>query len=109
MYVDMSICVFRFLICKLHELGIDNENVYEEIRQAVRVAPQFRFDWFVRSRTALELSRRCNVLIQLIEKEIGDVPEEKPAPSVSQRGRKRAAIPVTPTISSSSSKKKRKR
>src|SRR4051812_39792881 len=57
----------RFLICKLHEMGIDNENVYEEIRQSVRVAPQFRFDWFIRSRTAMELSRRCNVLIQLIE------------------------------------------
>lgn len=90
-------------------MGIDNENVYEEIRQSVRVAPQFRFDWFIRSRTAMELSRRCNVLIQLIEKEIGDLPEEKPTPSNVQRGRKRAAPVVTPTITPSSSKKKRKR
>jgi hypothetical protein len=64
--------------------------VYEEIRQAVRIAPQFRFDWFIRSRTAMELSRRCNVLIQLIEKEIGDLPEEKSTPAGGQRGRKRA-------------------
>jgi hypothetical protein len=56
-------------------LGFDQESVYEELRQAVRTAPQFRFDWFIRSRTAIELSRRCNVLIQIIEKEIGELPE----------------------------------
>lgn len=35
----------RFLVCMLHKLGFDAENVYEELRQAVRLAPQFRFDW----------------------------------------------------------------
>lgn len=43
---------FRFLVCKLHDFGSDNENVYDEIRQSIRSAPQFRFDWFIRSRTA---------------------------------------------------------
>ncbi|KAI6171188.1 Transcription activator [Aphelenchoides bicaudatus] len=98
----------RFLLCKLHELGIDNENVYEEIRQAVRIAPQFRFDWFIRSRTAIELNRRCNVLIQLIEKEVGDLPEEKSTPATGQRGRKRAAVPTTPAPTPSSSKKRKR-
>ena len=37
----------------LHKLGFDKENVYEELRQAVRSAPQFRFDWFIKSRTAV--------------------------------------------------------
>ena len=37
----------------LHSIGFDKENVYEEIRTAVRNAPQFRFDWFIKSRTAL--------------------------------------------------------
>ena len=27
-----------------------------------------RFDWFIKSRTAMELQRRCNTLIMLIEK-----------------------------------------
>ena len=36
----------------LHRLGIDKENVYEELRSAARSAPQFRFDWFLKSRTA---------------------------------------------------------
>ena len=44
------------------------DNVYEELRNEIRSAPQFRFDWFVKSRTAMELQRRCNTLITLIGK-----------------------------------------
>ncbi|PAA63931.1 hypothetical protein BOX15_Mlig021231g1 [Macrostomum lignano] len=62
----------RFLICYLHKLGLDTENAYELLRHAVRQTPQFRFDWFLKSRTAMELQRRCNTLITLIEKEMGD-------------------------------------
>ncbi|VDM71623.1 unnamed protein product [Strongylus vulgaris] len=64
--------MFRFLVCELHRLGFDKETVYEELRQSVRMAPQFRFDWFIKSRTAMELQRRCNTLITLIEKEMGE-------------------------------------
>lgn len=56
----------------LHKLGIDRECVYEELRQQIRDAPQFRFDWFIKSRTAMELQRRSNTLIGLIEKEISE-------------------------------------
>ncbi|VDD97846.1 unnamed protein product, partial [Enterobius vermicularis] len=63
----------RFMVCQLHKLGFDKDNVYEDLRQAVRAAPQFRFDWFIKSRTSVELQRRCNTLISLIEKEMGEV------------------------------------
>lgn len=63
----------RFLLFHLYELGFDNENVYDELRQKIRCAPQFRFDWFIRSRTTMEIQRRCNILISLIEKEMGDM------------------------------------
>lgn len=66
----------RFLVCILHKLGFDKENVYEELRSAVRHAPQFRFDWFLKSRTALELQRRCNTLITLIERENQEIEEK---------------------------------
>lgn len=58
-----------------------------------RCAPQFRFDWFIKSRTANELQRRCNTLITLIERENQELEEKereqkkllkknlKPAPS----------------------------
>merc|ERR1712025_1290887 len=67
----------RSLVCMLHKLGFDKENVYEELRAAVRAAPQFRFDWFIKSRTALELQRRCNTLIMLIEKEMNEIEERE--------------------------------
>uniref|UniRef100_A0A8C2FLK3 SWI/SNF related, matrix associated, actin dependent regulator of chromatin, subfamily a, member 1 n=1 Tax=Cyprinus carpio TaxID=7962 RepID=A0A8C2FLK3_CYPCA len=63
----------RFLICMLHKMGFDKEYVYEELRQCVRNAPQFRFDWFIKSRTAMVRTclsvfwERCNEL-QDIEK-----------------------------------------
>lgn len=69
----------RFLICMLHKLGFDKENVYDELRTAVRQAPQFRFDWFIKSRTAMELQRRCNTLITLIERENMEMEEKEKA------------------------------
>ncbi|GAA6093060.1 probable global transcription activator SNF2L1, partial [Tachysurus ichikawai] len=69
----------RFLICMLHKMGFDKENVYEELRQCVRNTPQFRFDWFIKSRTAMELQRRCNTLISLIEKENTEIEEKEKA------------------------------
>jgi len=75
----------RFLICQLHKLGTDNENVYDELRQAIRSAPQFRFDWFIRSRTAVELQRRCGVLVGLVEKEVGEQLEQKNAQTKGKR------------------------
>lgn len=69
----------RFLLCFLHKLGFDKENVYDELRYAVRQAPQFRFDWFIKSRTTLELQRRCNTLITLIERENQELEEKEKA------------------------------
>ncbi|KAG5450102.1 SWI/SNF- matrix-associated actin-dependent regulator of chromatin sub A member 5 [Clonorchis sinensis] len=70
----------RFLICMLHKLGFDRDNVYDDLRLAVRLAPQFRFDWFLRSRTAMELQRRCSTLITLIEREICDIDDRSKQP-----------------------------
>merc|ERR1711944_374776 len=69
----------RFLVCMLPKLGFDKENVYEELRSTVRNAPQFRFDWFIKSRTAMELQRRCNTLITLIERENHEIEEKEKA------------------------------
>uniref|UniRef100_F7FAD4 SWI/SNF related, matrix associated, actin dependent regulator of chromatin, subfamily a, member 1 n=1 Tax=Monodelphis domestica TaxID=13616 RepID=F7FAD4_MONDO len=100
----------RFLICMLHKMGFDKENVYEELRQCVRNAPQFRFDWFIKSRTAMEFQRRCNTLISLIEKENMEI-EEKERAEKKKRGTK---APITqkrkaePTMESSGKKDSKK-
>merc|ERR1712106_409466 len=77
----------RFLVCMLHKLGFDKENVYEDLRAAVRCAPQFRFDWFIKSRTAMELQRRCNTLIMLIEKEMNEIDEREKADRKKNKGK----------------------
>ncbi|XP_018584044.1 putative global transcription activator SNF2L1 [Scleropages formosus] len=92
----------RFLICMLHKMGFDKENVYEELRQCVRNAPQFRFDWFIKSRTAMELQRRCNTLISLIEKENMEIEEKeraekkKRAPKSQSVHKRKADVPSDP-------------
>uniref|UniRef100_A0A915DVR7 Uncharacterized protein n=1 Tax=Ditylenchus dipsaci TaxID=166011 RepID=A0A915DVR7_9BILA len=101
----------RFLLCHLHELGFDNENVYDELRQAIRSAPQFRFDWFIRSRTAAELQRRCNILISIVEKEIGDqIGEQKVASKAAEQPKQakgRGTKRKDPPTSSSATRSKR--
>jgi len=59
----------RFMVCSLAEHGFGEEDSYEKIRQDARRSPLFRFDWFLKSRTATEINRRCNTLIAILEKE----------------------------------------
>lgn len=51
----------------------------------LRHEPQFRFDWYIKSRTSTELQRRCNTLIMLIEKEMKDT-QDKSKKKVSRNG-----------------------
>lgn len=50
--------------------------------------PQFRFDWFLKSRNATELQRRTDTLVRLIEAESGksDVPAKRKSGSKKQGG-----------------------
>ncbi|KAI1317954.1 hypothetical protein EDD11_007476 [Mortierella claussenii] len=56
----------RFLIVQLERLGYGTDDVYDRIRDEVRRSPLFRFDWFLKSRTPLELQRRCAYLIKCL-------------------------------------------
>lgn len=105
----------RFLVCMLHKLGFDKENVYEELRAAIRSAPQFRFDWFLKSRTALELQRRCNTLITLIERENQEIEEKekqdkkkKPGNSATTKSSQKRKADAAAAPAAGSSKKKRR-
>ncbi|KAJ1918184.1 chromatin remodeling complex Adenosinetriphosphatase [Mycoemilia scoparia] len=60
----------RFMIIQLERLGYGSEDIYENIRTEFRHSPLFRFDWFIKSRNALEIQRRCQTLIGLLQKEI---------------------------------------
>ncbi|KTW28151.1 hypothetical protein T552_02010 [Pneumocystis carinii B80] len=66
----------RFLLVKLNEYGLGTEDVYERLREEIRISPLFRFDWFFKSRTALELQRRCATLLTSVKREL-EMNEEK--------------------------------
>eukprot|EP00656_Telonema_subtile_P050797 TRINITY_DN6671_c0_g1_i3.p1 TRINITY_DN6671_c0_g1~~TRINITY_DN6671_c0_g1_i3.p1 ORF type:complete len:820 (+),score=195.20 TRINITY_DN6671_c0_g1_i3:64-2523(+) len=66
----------RYMICMTQKLGYGN---WEDLKAAIRAAWQFRFDWFIKSRTPTELGRRVDTLIRLIEK-------EEPAESNKRKG-----------------------
>ncbi|KAI9203985.1 SNF2 family N-terminal domain-containing protein [Polychytrium aggregatum] len=59
----------RFLLVALEKLGYGSEEVYEKIREEIKRSTLFRFDWFLKSRTAVEIGRRCTSLISLMMKE----------------------------------------
>ncbi|UZJ52017.1 hypothetical protein CBS101457_001337 [Exobasidium rhododendri] len=61
----------RFLLIRLAKYGLV-EDCYDQIRSDVSREDLFRFDWFIRSRTSLELNRRCNTLLTLIAKDMDE-------------------------------------
>eukprot|EP00741_Cyanophora_paradoxa_P007456 tig00000128_g7211.t1 len=63
----------RFLLTAVAQHGFGE---WELIKNEVRKAPQFRFDYYMKSRTPLELCRRFEQLVKLIEKEAEDDEEE---------------------------------
>lgn len=73
----------RFLLVMLDKYGLDNEDLYDLIREAIRESPLFRFDWFFLSRTSIELSRRCTTLMTAVVKEM----EGEPANSSQSKGK----------------------
>lgn len=56
----------KMLLHLIHKLGYGN---WEQIRQAIRVSPRFHFDWYFKSRTAIELQRRSDTILNLVLKD----------------------------------------
>lgn len=62
----------RYLLCRLNYYGLKSPDVYDRIKKDITEFPVFRFDWFFKSRTPQELSRRCHTLLGMISKEYED-------------------------------------
>lgn len=63
----------RFLLCMLAQVGIGH---WDALKHEVMKCDRFRFDWYIKSRTSLELQKRCETLIRSIERE-SDVDNQK--------------------------------
>ena len=59
----------RFLLVMLDRYGVDEDGIYEKIRDEIRDSPLFRFDWFFLSRTPIEIGRRCATLLTTVSRE----------------------------------------
>ena len=59
-----------FLVCMMYRHGY---GAAERIRMEIRRAWQFRFDWYFKSRTAVDLQKRCDVLVKIVEREMEDI------------------------------------
>lgn len=59
-----------FLLCMMHRHGFGNT---ERIRLEIRKAWQFRFNWYFKSRSSLDIQRRCESIVKMIEKEMEEV------------------------------------
>ncbi|KII67222.1 putative global transcription activator SNF2L1 [Thelohanellus kitauei] len=67
----------RFMICMLHHIGLERDDVYERLRMSIRVTPAFRLNWFLKSRSTADLQRRCTTLISMIQREIEENKNKK--------------------------------
>ncbi|KAJ3074863.1 SWI/SNF- matrix-associated actin-dependent regulator of chromatin sub A member 5 [Podochytrium sp. JEL0797] len=59
----------RFMLVCLEKYGYASEDVYDRMKEDIKQSALFRFDWFIKSRTAAELSKRCATLIAILQKE----------------------------------------
>ncbi|ORY26420.1 hypothetical protein BCR33DRAFT_726284 [Rhizoclosmatium globosum] len=75
----------RFMLVCLEKYGYASEDVYERMKEDIKQSPLFRFDWFIKSRTAVELSKRCATLIGILQK-------DEEAANGAPAGEKRAAV-----------------
>lgn len=66
-----------YILKMLAELGIGSgdDSVYEVLARRISEEPIFRLDWFIRTRTVSDLSRRANKLIGFVEREQREIDE----------------------------------
>lgn len=96
----------RWLICMTSKLGYGR---WEDLKLEVRKTFQFRFNWWIKSRTPLELKRRVDVLIRLVEKENEELEEEKKVLEKKRKNTEKRRISLGENrMSVASSQKKRK-
>lgn len=59
----------RFLLIMVNKYGLFRERLYEKIKQEIMQSELFTFDWFIKTRSNQELSKRITTLLSLIMRE----------------------------------------
>lgn len=59
----------KFMLITVSKYGLLDENLFEKLKQEIMLSDIFTFDWFIRTRTIHELSKRVNTLLTLVVRE----------------------------------------
>ena len=60
------------MLIMLDKFGFGNDESYEKIRQEIKGSSMFRFNWFLKSRNANDINKRCSTLLTCLTKENED-------------------------------------
>jgi len=63
-----------FLLAMMYRHGY---GAAERIRMEIRRAWQFRFDWYFKSRNAVEVQKRCDTIVKMVERENEEVRKQE--------------------------------
>ena len=81
-----------FLIAMMYRHGY---GACERIRMEIRRAWQFRFDWYFKSRSALEIQKRCDMLVKIVEREVEEWRKKEKEEEGQQNGQQPEAAGTT--------------
>lgn len=76
----------RFLLIMVNSLGYGR---WEELKMEIRRSWRFRFDWLIKSRSAVELKRRVDVLLRAIEREHAELERAQAAAAARKKDRQK--------------------
>lgn len=66
-----------FLVCMMYRHGY---GAAERIRMEIRRAWQFRMDWYFKSRSAIDIQKRCEVLVKIVERDNDEFRKKEQGP-----------------------------
>lgn len=89
-----------FIVCLMNKYGIQ-DSVWIEIKDEIRKAWQFRFDWFIKSRNVAELQKRGEYLTKVVEREMAEIKAAEAAEEKSIRAK------ITSSVKKKGAAKKR--
>lgn len=92
----------KFLLLSVNKIGLLTEKLYERIKQEIIMSDLFTFDWFIRTRSIHELSKRVNTLLTLIVREY-ESPDGLKRKRNRPTTREESNTPVSPIIAGDSS------
>ncbi|EJS41615.1 isw2p [Saccharomyces arboricola H-6] len=81
----------KFLLLAVNKYGLRADKLYDKIKQEIMMSDLFTFDWFIKTRTVHELSKRVHTLLTLIVREY-----EQPDANKKKRSRTAATREDTP-------------